>query len=56
MKVKLDDTICWNETCENFSLEKSTRCKYDCVGQCETQFDISFRSDSIKPKGECPWR
>ena len=55
MKVELDETVCWNETCEYFSTKHLSRCKQDSVGKCECQFDVSFKSDSERPKGECPW-
>jgi len=56
MNINLDETICWNERCNLFDTKKSSRCKKDYVGNCECQFDISFKSDSIKPNGEAPWK
>ena len=58
MKIELDESICWNEQCPDFDTKQVDRCKHHCPsnGVCETQFDVSFKSDSIKPKGESPWR
>jgi hypothetical protein len=55
---KLDNTICWNEQCPDFTTKESSRCrhKHPLTESCEVQFDISFKSDSVKPKGEPRWR